>query len=83
MLDWVKAGQDYARLQLACLASDFYIHPLSQVLQEFNEMKTLKTKFEKAMQVKENEKIQMVVRAGKSREPYLSYRRIINDMISK
>ena len=80
ILDWVKAGQDYTRLQLACLANNFYMHPLSQVLQEFNEMKTLKTKFEEAMEVKENEKIQMVVRVGKSKEPYLSYRRKINDM---
>lgn len=80
MLDWVKAGQDYARLQLACLANGFYMHPLSQVLQEFDEMKPLKIKFEEAMQVKENEKIQMAVRVGKSRDPYLSYRRTINDM---
>ncbi|PQJ79228.1 Acg family FMN-binding oxidoreductase [Polaribacter porphyrae] len=81
MLDWVKAGQDYTRLQLACLANDFFTHPLSQVLQEFEEMKTLRKKFKKSMQVKENEKIQMVVRVGKSKEPYFSYRRRINDMV--
>jgi len=81
MLDWVKAGQDYTRLQLACLANNFYMHPLSQVLQEFEEMKVLKIKFEEAMNVKEDEKIQMVVRVGKSKEPYLSYRRKLNDMV--
>jgi len=81
MFDWVKTGQDYARLQLSCLVKDFFMHPLSQVLQEFDEMKTVKTKFEKAMDVKGNEKIQMALRVGKSKEPYLTYRRKINDMI--
>ena len=80
MLDWVKAGQDYCRLQLACLTKGFYMQPLSQVLQEFDEMKTLKTQFEKTMGIKENEKIQMALRVGKSKEPYLTYRRRIKDM---
>lgn len=82
LLDWVKAGQDYCRLQLSCLVEGFYMQPLSQVLQEFDEMKTLKTQFEETMGVKENEKIQMALRVGKSKEPYLTYRRKIKDMIA-
>ena len=81
MLDWVKAGQDYCRLQLSCLAKGFYMQPLSQVLQEFDEMKPLKTQFEEKMGVKENEKIQMALRVGKSKEPYLTYRRKLKDML--
>lgn len=81
MVDWVKAGQDYSRLQLSCLLNGFFMQPLSQVLQEFDEMKPLKSKFEVEMVVKENEKIQMVLRCGKSKEPYLTYRRGIKDMI--
>ncbi len=82
-VDWLKAGHDYSKLQLACLLKGFYIHPLSQVLQEFEEMSALKVKFEKEMNVQENEKIQMVARAGESKMPYLSYRRKINDYIRK
>ncbi len=73
--DWVNAGIDYMRLQLACQQYNYYIHPLSQVLQEFEEMKALRQQFEQAMNVNGTEKIQMVVRVGKSKEPYLSYRR--------
>ena len=81
MIDWVKAGQDYAHLQLSCLLEGFYMQPLSQVLQEFDEMKHLKVKFEAKMGIKENEKTQMVLRCGKSKEPFLTYRREIKNMI--
>ena len=57
------------------------MQPLSQVLQEFDEMKPLKTQFEEKMGVKENEKIQMALRVGKSKEPYLTYRRKLKDML--
>jgi hypothetical protein len=77
-LDWLKAGQDYCRLQLACISKGFFMHPLSQVLQEFEEMDTLRKRFEKEMNVQENEKIQMVVRVGKSEKPYLTYRRKVS-----
>ena len=81
MLDWVKVGQDYARIQLSCLSNGFHMHPLSQVLQEFEEMKSLKRQFEKEIGTTKNEKIQMALRVGKSKEPYLTYRRKINDII--
>ncbi|PQJ79224.1 Acg family FMN-binding oxidoreductase [Polaribacter porphyrae] len=83
MIDWVKAGQDYTRLQLSCLLKGFFMQPLSQVLQEFEEMKSLKSRFETEMNVKENEKIQMVLRCGKSKKPFLTYRREIKDMITE
>jgi len=44
--DWVFAGIDYMRLTLACSEQNFYLHPLSQVLQEFDEMTELRTQFE-------------------------------------
>ncbi len=78
-LDWLKVGQDYCKLQLACIMKGFYMHPLSQVLQEFEEMNPLRRKFEKEMNVLKNEKIQMVVRVGKSKTPYLSYRRRVSE----
>lgn len=74
-IDWVYAGEEYLKLQLACTKYNYYLHPLSQVLQEFEEMKVLRTKFEKQMALKNDEKIQMVVRIGKSKTPFKTFRR--------
>lgn len=81
MIDWVKSGRDYSRLQLACQLNNFYMQPLSQVLQEFEEMKELRTQFEEIMGVNETQKTQMVLRVGRSSQPYKSYRRDVNSMI--
>ena len=75
LVDWVLAGRTYCRLQLSCLIYDFYMHPLSQVLEEFQEMTEAREAFESAMGVTGTQKIQMVLRVGKSKRPYLSYRR--------
>ena len=78
--DWVKAGMDYVRFQLTCTATGLSIHPMSQVLQEYKEMDDLRRQFEKLMNVKDEEKIQMLVRVGYSKEAFYSYRRRINDL---
>ena len=80
-LNWIESGRDYLRLSLAAYAKGYYFHPLSQVLQEFEEMKPLREKFEKAMKVEKPGKIQMAVRLGKSKTPYLTYRRFPKDLI--
>ncbi len=80
-LDWIQTGHDYFRFSLACTENNYYLHPLSQVLQEFDEMKELKEAFEGLMKVNAPEKIQMVVRFGKSKTPFQSYRRLVNNMI--
>lgn len=78
--DWVKSGMDYVRFQLACTANGISIHPMSQVLQEYKEMDDLRVQFEELMNVKGEEKIQMLVRVGYSKEAFYSYRRRINDL---
>ena len=80
--DWVHAGEDYLRLQLACTQFNYYLHPLSQVLEEFEEMKTVRLDFEQAMGIKKEEKIQMALRFGKSKKPFQSYRRKIGDLMT-
>ncbi len=80
-LDWIQTGQDYFRFTLACTQKGFYLHPLSQVLQEFDEMKPLREAFEGLVKVKAPEKIQMALRIGKSSPPYYSFRRFTNDFI--
>lgn len=79
--DWINAGIEYLRLQMACSKYGYYMHPLSQVLQEFDEMKSLRLQFEKEMNVQNEEKIQMIVRIGKSKQPYFSYRRRVVEVV--
>lgn len=80
-LNWIESGRDYMRLSLAVYSKGYYFHPLSQVLQEFEEMKPLREKFEQEAGAQQPEKIQMLVRLGKSKSPYLSYRRFPKDFL--
>ncbi|MEO1435452.1 MAG: hypothetical protein AAFV80_07940, partial [Bacteroidota bacterium] len=81
--DWLNAGVDYVRFQLACHHFGYSIHPLSQVLQEFEEMKELRLQFEQEMGLspRKGEKIQMAVRIGKSKKAYQSFRRSVKSLI--
>ncbi|WP_232421000.1 hypothetical protein AB3N61_02200 [Leptospira sp. WS58.C1] len=79
IIDWVQAGRDYLRLQLAATKNGFSLHPLSQILQEYSEMDLLRKEFEASL--KPGEKIQMLVRLGKSDYHYYSPRRDPKDFI--
>ncbi|MBI3395600.1 MAG: hypothetical protein HY042_07185 [Spirochaetia bacterium] len=70
MRDWILAGRDYARLQLALTKHNLVMQPMSQVLQEYQEMDALRTRFEELLGVRAPEKIQMFVRAGRSSAPF-------------
>jgi len=74
-IDWVKTGRDYVRFNLATTQLGFYVHPYNQAIQEYEEMKAVRNELDKLMQVKNQEKIQMIVRIGRSSTPYYSYRR--------
>jgi len=78
---WLKAGMDYARFQLAVTRQQYFIHPMSQVLQEFDEMKSLREQYDQLNNLKGEQKIQMVVRIGKAKEPFMSYRRNVEDLL--
>jgi hypothetical protein len=75
MLDWIVAGRAYMRAQLAADAYGLRFQPISQVLQEYPQMDTLRDEFNKLMGVYEPSKIQMLVRVGRTRQPGLSPRR--------
>ncbi len=79
--DWVLTGMDYARFQLSATRHHFFLHPLSQVLQEFDEMTNLRKRYESLNGITLGEKIQMVARIGKAKEPFTTYRRHVKDMI--
>ncbi|TGM97208.1 Acg family FMN-binding oxidoreductase [Leptospira dzoumogneensis] len=79
IIDWVQAGKDYLRLQLATTKNGFSIHPMSQILQEYPEMDPIRNEFESSL--RSGEKIQMLVRLGKSDYHYYSPRRDPKDFI--
>jgi len=83
LIDWIQCGQDYARFQLAAHDRGFYLHPLSQVLQEYPAMKILCREFNQLMNVNEPAKTQMAVRIGRSSLLEYSYRRNPNDFLIK
>lgn len=65
-VDWVQAGRAYARLQLAATAMGLASHPMSQILQEYEEMRSLREEFEREVGVTGSEKVQMIARLGRS-----------------
>lgn len=65
-VDWVQAGRAYARLQLAATAIGLASHPMSQILQEYEEMNSLREEFERQVGVTGGEKVQMIARLGRS-----------------
>lgn len=72
--DWVKTGQDYLRFNLALSKLGFQTHPYNQIIQEYEEMKALRDKFNKKIGCNEAAKIQMIGRLGRAKPAYYSYR---------
>jgi hypothetical protein len=81
--DWVKTGRDYVRFSLALTKQNLYAHPYNQAIQEYDEMKSIRDDLDKLLNIKANQKIQMIVRIGRSSKPYLSYRRPLDSYIIK
>jgi len=62
--DQIAAGRDYVRLNLAATAVGVSMHPFSQALQEFAEMRPHFLAMRNALAVEDNETLQMFVRLG-------------------
>jgi hypothetical protein len=82
-LDWVKSGRDYVRFSNALASKELYAHPYNQAIQEYEEVKALRSELNDLLSIKAPQKIQMVVRIGRSSTPYYSYRRNITDYLVK
>ncbi len=81
MEDWVNVGRDYVRFQLSAEKNGYVMHPLSQILQEYGEMDTLRESFQKQMGIGRQEKIQMIARIGRSDYNYFTPRRELKTML--
>lgn len=82
-LDWIKSGRDYARFNIAIAKLEIVTHPYNQVIQEYTEMEELQKKFKELAKVKEGEKTQMIVRIGRAKTSYKSWRKEVDDYIMK
>jgi hypothetical protein len=78
--DWLRAGRAYARVGLAGSKLGFFMHPYSQVLQEYPQMVQLQREFNQLLGVTGEEKVQMAVRVGRGPEPYYAYRRNLDSL---
>jgi len=77
----VKAGRDYARFNLALVKCGMVTHPYNQVIQEYEEMGELQKRFRSMLGIKGQEKVQMIVRIGRAKSTYKSWRKRPEDYL--
>lgn len=63
-LDQIEAGRDYIRLNLAATGLGIAMHPFSQALQEFEEMRPHHEAIRRSLGIAERDTLQMFVRLG-------------------
>ncbi|WP_416896620.1 MAG: Acg family FMN-binding oxidoreductase [Minwuia sp.] len=81
-LSQLKAGMDYLRLNLKAAELGVAMHPMSQLLQEYQEMTDLQAKAVAAMGVEAPAHPQMLVRLGHAERPGPSPRRPVDAIIA-
>lgn len=62
--DQLQAGADWLRLHLAASQAGLAVHPISQALQEFPEMRALNTQVHRDLGVRAPDRLQMLGRVG-------------------
>ncbi|MEZ9232997.1 twin-arginine translocation pathway signal protein [Vibrio amylolyticus] len=80
-LDQVLIGHTYGRLNLLTSAMGIAQQPLSQVLQEYQDMIPLQQHFKQVFGIQEHETVQMLVRLGYAEPTKHSPRRSINALV--
>jgi len=80
-LDQVRVGRDYCRMNLQTTMMGLAQHPMSQVLQEYDDMLELQAEFKQAFNIAENETVQMLFRLGKAAPVAHSPRRLVKQLV--
>ncbi|WP_394178701.1 Acg family FMN-binding oxidoreductase [Marinomonas posidonica] len=80
-LDQVKVGRDYCRMNLQTASMGLAQHPMSQVLQEYDDMLALQGEFKKHFGIPESETVQMLFRLGKAAPVEHGPRRLVAQII--
>jgi hypothetical protein len=77
----LAVGRAYARLNLRATALGVAMHPMSQVLQEYVEMRALQRGFLAMLDIPTGDTVQMLVRLGYAQRPDPSPRRDLQDLL--
>ena len=64
----IRTGRDFVRLNLAATANGLAFHPISQGMQEYEEMNEVREEFNRELHVPKSSKLQMLVRLGYGNE---------------
>jgi len=80
-LDQVKVGRDYCRINLQTTMMGLAQHPMSQVLQEYEDMQALQHSFKQSFNIPINETVQMLFRLGKADPVPHGPRRLVKQLI--
>lgn len=80
-LQQVQAGRDYCRLNLTTTAMGLAQHPMSQVLQEYNDMHALQIQFKQHFNIDPQHTVQMLVRIGLAEKTAHTPRRLVNSLL--
>jgi len=80
-LDQLKVGRDYCRINLKTTAMGLAQHPMSQVLQEYEDMLPLQATFKAQLGIEPADTVQMLFRLGRAGATTHSPRRLISDLI--
>ncbi len=80
-LDQVESGRIYQRMNLVTASMGLVQHPMSQILQEYQDMLPLQAKFKKYYGVQPEQTVQMLFRLGKAPLTPSSPRREVKDIV--
>jgi hypothetical protein len=80
-LDQVKIGRDYCRINLQTCMMGLAQHPMSQVLQEYADMRELQSEFKNTFNIPKSDTVQMLFRIGKATPTEHGPRRLVSQII--
>ena len=80
-MDWIKVGRDYTKLNLACAYKEIQVQPINHITNDYEEMQFVQKNFNELAKTRPNEKIQMVLRIGRARNDFYSYRKEVSKLV--
>jgi hypothetical protein len=81
--DQINVGRDFYKYCLSLQKHGFYMHPLNQAIQEYKEMDKERLELDVMYGIKNEQKIQLIARIGKSEIPFESYRNHVPNFLIK
>ena len=79
-LDQVETGQIYARINLLTAKLGIAQHPMSQILEEYEDMRPLQQEFLNLLEIPQGSTVQMLYRLGYAEKPPPTRRRSVKDI---